>query len=52
MLAPRVWELCSNLTTYDAAYVAAAEQYRCPLVTTDARLARAPGIRCPVDVIS
>jgi predicted nucleic acid-binding protein len=52
LLASRIWELRSNLTTYDAAYVAAAEQYQCPLVTTDARLTRAPGIRCPVDVIS
>jgi predicted nucleic acid-binding protein len=52
LIASRIWELRDNLTTYDAAYVAAAEQYRCPLVTTDARLARAPGIRCAVDVIS
>ena len=51
LIASRIWELRDNLTTYDAAYVAAAEQYRCPLVTTDARLARAPGIRCAVDVI-
>ncbi len=36
---------CRGLTTYDAAYVAAAERYRCPLVTTDARLARAAGIQ-------
>lgn len=52
LIASRIWELRSNLTAYDAAYVAAAEQYRCALVTTDARLARAPGIRCAVDVIS
>ena len=45
LLAARIWELRSNLTTYDAAYVAAAERYRCPLVTTDARLARAAGIQ-------
>jgi predicted nucleic acid-binding protein len=41
----RIWELRSNLTTYDAAYVAATERYRCALVTTDARLARAAGIQ-------
>lgn len=52
LIAARIWELRSNLTTYDAAYVAAAERYRCPLVTTNARLARAPGIRCAVDVVS
>jgi predicted nucleic acid-binding protein len=51
LLAGRIWELRSNLTTYDAAYVAAAERYRCALVTTDARLARAAGIRCTVNLI-
>jgi predicted nucleic acid-binding protein len=51
LLATRIWELRSNLTTYDAAYVAAAERYHCALVTTDARLARAPGIRCTVNLI-
>ena len=50
LLATRIWELRSNLTTYDAAYVAAAERYRCALVTTDARLARAAGIRCTVNL--
>ena len=38
VLAARIWELRSNLTTYDAAYIATAERYRCALVTTDARL--------------
>lgn len=51
LLASRIWALRANLTTYDAAYVAAAEQYNCALVTTDARLARAPGIRCPVNLL-
>jgi hypothetical protein len=51
LLAARIWELRSNLTTCDAAYVAAAERYRCTLVTTDARLARAAGIQCTVDLI-
>ncbi len=52
LLAARIWELRSNLTTYDAAYVVVAEQYRCALVTTDAHLARAPGARCAVTLIS
>jgi predicted nucleic acid-binding protein len=50
--APRVWELRNNLTPYDAAYVALAESLGCALVTADARLARAPGVRCAVEVMS
>ena len=46
----RIWELKDNLTAYDAAYVALAETLSAPLVTTDARLARAPGIRAEVEV--
>jgi predicted nucleic acid-binding protein len=42
----RVWELRSNITAYDAAYVAIAEQNRCPLVTTDLKLVAATGPRC------
>lgn len=47
-----MWELGSNLTAYDAAYVALAEALAAPLVTCDARLARAPGIRASVEVFS
>lgn len=39
----RMWELRDNLTAYDAAFVALAEALEVPLVTTDARLAGAPG---------
>lgn len=49
--APRVWELRNNLTPYDAAYVALAESLGCVLVTVDARLAQAPGIRCGVEIV-
>jgi predicted nucleic acid-binding protein len=49
-LLSRVWELRENVTAYDAAYVALAETLTAPLVTTDARLARAPGIRAAVEV--
>ena len=42
-LAERVWELRQNLTAYDAAYAALAELLAVPLVTLDARLAKAPG---------
>jgi len=48
LLLPRMWELRDNLSPYDAAYVAAAEGLDCALVTRDARLAGAPGIRCEV----
>ncbi|HLL62607.1 MAG TPA: type II toxin-antitoxin system VapC family toxin [Propionibacteriaceae bacterium] len=47
----RIWELRDNVTAYDAAYVALAEAIECPLVTADARLSRAPGLRCAVTVV-
>lgn len=47
--ADRIWELRANLTVYDAWYVALAETLQTPLVTTDARLANAPGLRCSVE---
>ncbi|GAB2574493.1 type II toxin-antitoxin system VapC family toxin [Microlunatus antarcticus] len=51
-LAERAWELRSNLTAYDASYVALAERLGGGLVTADARIARAPGLRCSVHVVS
>jgi predicted nucleic acid-binding protein len=45
------WELRTNLSAYDALYVALAERLDAPLLTADARLARAPGPRCPVEVL-
>ena len=50
-LFDRIWELRDNLTAYDAAYVALAEAIDCPLVTADARLSRAAGLRCAVTVV-
>ena len=50
-LWPRAWELRTNLSAYDALYVALAEQLNAPLLTADARLARAPGLRCLVEVV-
>jgi len=49
-LLPRIWELRENVTSYDAAYVALAELLDVPLLTADARLARAPGPRCAVEL--
>lgn len=48
----RIWALRDNLTAYDATYIALAERLECPLVTADARLAAAPGVDCPVVVVS
>jgi predicted nucleic acid-binding protein len=47
----RIWELRTNLTPYDAAYVALAESLRCALVTADERIRRASGVRCRVEVL-
>lgn len=46
--AERAWELRQNLTAYDASYVALAELLAVPLVTLDARVARATGPQCAV----
>jgi predicted nucleic acid-binding protein len=51
-LVTRCWELRNNLTAYDASYVALAELLGATLVTTDARMSRAPHIMCPVEVLS
>jgi predicted nucleic acid-binding protein len=51
-LIDRCWQLWENVTPYDASYVALAEMLGTTLVTTDGRLARAPGIRCHVEVLS
>jgi predicted nucleic acid-binding protein len=40
-LLSAAWSLRANLSTYDAVYVALAEELRLPLLTADLRLARA-----------
>ncbi len=50
-LLARCWELRSNLTIYDASYVALAEGLDVTLLTGDQRLARATGPQCPIDVL-
>jgi predicted nucleic acid-binding protein len=50
LLASRSWQLRENLTIYDGAYVALAEMTSTPLATLDQRIARAPGLRCPMVV--
>jgi predicted nucleic acid-binding protein len=50
-LLGRCWELRDNLSVYDAAYVALAEALGTPLLTADSRLAKAPGIKCTVELM-
>jgi len=51
-LRPRMWTLRHNLSAYDATYVALAEAVGASaLLTTDARLATAPGVHCAVEVL-
>jgi predicted nucleic acid-binding protein len=52
LLLDRAWELRGNVRAYDALYVALAEALDATLITLDRRLARAPGIRCRVEVPS
>ena len=49
-VADRVWQLGNSLSSYDAAYVALAEQTGSPLLTRDKRIAGAPGVTCAVEL--
>lgn len=51
-LLGRCWELRENLTIYDGAYVALAEILEVTLLTLDGRSKKAPGLRCPVEVVT
>lgn len=51
-LIRQMWELRDNVTVYDAAYLAVAEATDAPLITGDARLARATGVKCEVRLIT
>jgi predicted nucleic acid-binding protein len=50
LLLRKVWQLRQNLSAYDAAYVALAEELRAPLITRDKRLASAPGNAARIEV--
>ena len=47
-LLPEAWTLRANVSATDACYVALARDLRCPLVTRDLRLSRAPGLGVPL----
>lgn len=42
----RIWEMRHTVTSYDAWYVAVAEEFGYPLATLDRRLARTAGPKC------
>jgi MerR family transcriptional regulator, redox-sensitive transcriptional activator SoxR len=50
LAASLIWELRSNVSCYDARYVALAEFLDCPLVTLDWRLANSPGPKCDFEL--
>ena len=47
----RMWQLHSNLSAYDAGYVAVAEQHHATMVTADVRIQKAGVAKCHVEVI-
>lgn len=49
--ASRVWQLGRTVSSYDGAYIALAERIDAPLLTADARLARAVGPQCAFELI-
>jgi predicted nucleic acid-binding protein len=51
LLVPRIWQLRHNLSAYDAAYVALAEEIMGVLITRDYRLASAAGHSASIEVL-
>jgi predicted nucleic acid-binding protein len=51
-LMRRAYDLRSNVTAYDACYIALAELLGCELLTGDRRLAAAPGPQCEIRLVS
>ena len=51
-LTERIWQMRESLTAHDGAYVALAEALEAPLLTCDAKLARAHGHQAKVELIA
>lgn len=51
-LLTRAWRLRENITAYDAMYAALAEALDAPVVTCDAALAKAQGVRVRIDLVA
>jgi predicted nucleic acid-binding protein len=51
-LLGRIWALRHSVTPNDAAYIALAEALDVVLVTADARLSRAHGVRCEIEMMT
>lgn len=52
LLLARAWELRDTVRGWDAMYVALAEMLDSALLTTDARLAAAPGPSCRIELVA
>jgi predicted nucleic acid-binding protein len=52
VLMPRIWELRSAMSAYDAAYVALAEALGAPLLTCDEKLSRSHGHSAVVELVA
>ncbi|HEY6339597.1 MAG TPA: type II toxin-antitoxin system VapC family toxin [Candidatus Sulfotelmatobacter sp.] len=50
VLLPRIWQLRNNLSAYDAAYIALAEQLKAPLITRDSGMTSAPGHAAAIEL--
>ncbi|MFE3546039.1 type II toxin-antitoxin system VapC family toxin [Nocardia sp. NPDC059177] len=50
-LSEEAWQLRHTITFYDGLYAALAARLDVPLLTSDAKLSRAPGLPCRVELI-